>query len=143
MRLPAILAFSSILVIAFLTTLTCKPRDPFVYTPISGVVVIDTLEHEFIFDKPFKPKKMVNKVCFEYSDELSALEISQPPKFPDGTELKLTATIVDQNGRNYELDDIENSVEGYLCIRHRSDDWLDISKGRGQACNIAIPYFVR
>lgn len=125
---PMNLVFSSILSIVLINTLACKPSNPFIDTPISGAKVIDTSEQEIIFNKPFKPKKMINKICFEYSDKLTAEPISEPPKFSDGTTLQLTAVIVDQNDRKYELDHVENSVENYLCIRPKYDAWLNISK---------------
>ena len=128
-RLPTRVLFTSVLLSALLNIFACKPSNPFAYTPISGAVVIDTHEQEFIFDKPFKPKKMVVKICFEYSDKLTTREISQPPKFPDGTVLKLTASVIDQKGRKYELSQVANSVENYLCISPElTNEWMDISK---------------
>ena len=122
-----ILVSSSILLITLLSA--CNRGNPFVETPIIGQTVIDTYEQEFVFEKPFKPNKQVNKICFAHSDNLTVDSISEPPKFSDETPLKLTAFIVDQNGRKYELNDIENSVENYLCIvPSEYGEWLDISK---------------
>src|SRR5687768_14042454 len=91
-----------ILSVAFLA-MSCKPTDPFAVTPISGPVVIDTQQQEFTFEKEFKPRRQVVKVCFAYSDDLIAHSISERPYFGDGTPLNLTAAIVDTNGNNYSL----------------------------------------
>lgn len=111
-----------------LMTFACKAGNPFIQTPISGAMVIDTKEQVIVFDKPFKPKKMINKICFGYSDTLVAKSISEPPKFSDGTSLKLTAIVVDQNSKEYTLSYIENSPQGNLCIRPENEDWFDVSK---------------
>ena len=71
---------------------------------------------------------MVNKVCFEYLDGLRAGDISKFPRFSDGIALELTALVVDQNGNLFHLNEIENSVQGYLCIRPEGRDWLKISE---------------
>lgn len=119
------LAFLPFLLFMF----ACKTSDPFVSTPISDVVIIDTNEQEILFNKPFKPKKMVNKVCFEYSDKLIADKLgAKPPSFPDGSPLQLTAFVIDQNGKKYALDHIENSFENYHCILPQDKSWLEISK---------------
>jgi hypothetical protein len=34
----------------------CKPADPFITTPITGPVVIDTTEREIVFEKPFQAR---------------------------------------------------------------------------------------
>ena len=109
------------------TSFSCRFGPPFVATPITSNTVIDSEEKVFIFEKPFKPYKPINKVCFEYPDKLDATVISEPPKFPDGESLNITAYVFDQNGKRYELDYIENSVENYLCLRPDYDGWLKIS----------------
>jgi hypothetical protein len=108
--------------------ISCKPKDPFVTTPIIGPIVIDTAEQEIVFAQPYKPVKQVVKVCFAYADDLNAFPISKPPLFPDGVRLELTASIIDQHGSNYKLTHVENSVDNYYCISPRSDAWLKISE---------------
>ena len=108
---------------------SCKPTDPFDRTPISGNVILDTQGQEFVFERPFKPRKQVVKVCFEYSDDLNAFSISKQPAFRDGTFLKLTGSVVDAKGRTYELSHVANSVENYLCLTPElTDEWMHISK---------------
>jgi hypothetical protein len=107
----------------------CKTSEPFVYRTISKGAIIDTNEQEIVFDSPFKPKKMVNKVCFEYTDNLIADKSGTlSPKFPDGLPLQLNVFVLDQNGRKYALDHIENSFENYHCILPSDKSWLEISK---------------
>ena len=115
-------------VAALSVTVACHRRSPFVDTPISGAIVIDSASREIIFEKPFKPTKQVSKICFEYTDPLSVYDIAKAPQFGDGTNLRLEAKIVDRNGKSYDLDDIENSVDYYICLVPGSKDWLDISK---------------
>lgn len=93
----------SLIVLAFTLLLDCKPRDPYTTIPISGPVVLDIDKQEFVFEKPFKPKKQANKICFEYSDYLSVPSISEPPRFLDGSPLVLTASVTDNKGQIHDL----------------------------------------
>jgi hypothetical protein len=107
----------------------CQKGNPFVHTKISEHVFIDSQEREFIFDQPFKPKKMINKVCFEYTDSLKPDKSGTKfPEFSDGTQLKLKAFVIDQNGKRYELNNIENAFDNYICVLPESESWRDISK---------------
>ncbi len=107
----------------------CKPSNPFVHTPISGEIVIDNNEREFVFNKPFKPTKQVNEICFEYSENLKISQIESPPKFSDGNPLIITSYLVDQNGEKYQTTHIKRNRENYGCFTPENYvAWLDISK---------------
>lgn len=108
---------------------TCKPSNPFIHTPISGEIVIDNNEREFVFNKPFKPTRQVNEICFEYSENLKIDQITSPPKFADGKPLIITSYLVDQNGEKYETTSITRNGENYICFTPENYvAWLDISK---------------
>ncbi|HEX8636839.1 MAG TPA: hypothetical protein VF692_02160, partial [Pyrinomonadaceae bacterium] len=83
--------FLTVLIVMF----ACKPSNPFVHTPISGAIVIDNDEREIVFDKPYKPKKQVNEICFEYVGNLKIDAIEKPPLFADSTPLIITSYLVD------------------------------------------------
>ena len=124
---------SRILIFLFILTLivffACKPSNPFVHTPISDAIVIDNGEQEIVFDKPFKPEKQVNEVCFEYPEKLKIDSITKPPKFADGKLLVIKSYLIDQNGEKWETNSITRNRESYICFTPENySDWLDISK---------------
>jgi hypothetical protein len=116
------------IVVVSINLYACKPKDPFLETPISGETTLELEPKEFNFKKPFKPEKPMNKICFAYTGDLTSENISDPPKFRDGEELNIIATVVDQDGKQYQFDHITNSVDQYICLAPTSSGWLDINK---------------
>lgn len=129
LKQKTILVLCNLVVIASLFIVSCKPINPFSHTLISNNLVIDKVGQEIIFDKPFKPKKQVNKVCFDYFDKLKVLDISKPPVFPDETPLLITGYLVDKKGKRYDLDNISKNGTNYLCLTPEyTSEWLNIYK---------------
>lgn len=119
--------------------MACKTGDPFETWKISGPTTIDSQGRDFTFEKPFKPKKQVIKVCIDYSDDLTVDSISEPPQFEDGVKLNLTAKLIDQNGTQYIADQIANSSKNYLCIRPElTNEWMNISKSKVSFSKIVL-----
>jgi hypothetical protein len=111
-----------------LNTFACEVNKR-IHTPISRETIIDTNEQEIVFDKPFKLKRQVVRVCFEYSDNLKISSYGDVPRFSDGTSLKLITSVVNQNGRKYELSKIGTSFENTICLEPElTDEWIFISK---------------
>jgi hypothetical protein len=112
-----------------LLSFTCAPKDPYSITRIGGPVTIGPKQTAFLFETPYKPAKQEVKICFRYEDDLEIPGVSVPPTFQDGTNLELTASLADTNGREYSLDHITNSSRNYLCISPQlTPEWMDISK---------------
>lgn len=115
--------------IVLLVVVACKPSNPFVHTPISDTIVIDDNERVIVFDKPYKPKKQVNEICFEYVDNLEIVAIEKPPLFADGTPLIITSYLVDHYNEKHELSNISKNAPNTLCFTPKNyGEWLDVSK---------------
>lgn len=103
--------------------LACKPGKPFSHLQISGEIVLDNNEQKLIFAEPFKASKQVNDVCFGYYDNLQIQYVDNPPTFPDGKPLLITARLTDQAGKIIELNNISRNAPHYLCLTPMEYDW--------------------
>ncbi len=116
---------------ALVSSLSCVRSNPFVKVNISGPIVIDEDEKKIVFVEPFIPRRQVVRVCFEFGENMVVHSVSEPPSFPDGTRLRLTATLIDIRERKYDLTHIAKSAQESLCISPElSDEWTNISKNK-------------
>lgn len=102
---------------------SCKPSNPFEYVQISGELIIDSDPQVLNFDRPFKPVKQVNEVCFQYDENVTIEYVTKPPTFPDGKPLLITASLTTQDERTIELNNITRNKEHYLCLTPKEYDW--------------------
>jgi hypothetical protein len=114
---------------ALLCMVACKPSNPFIHIPISGEIVIGNNEQIIVFDKPFKPTKQVNEICFEYVGNLKIDAIEKPPLFADSTPLIITNYLVDNYNEKHELSNISKNLPNTLCFTPKNyGEWLNVSK---------------
>ena len=120
-------------------TSSCKPADPFSYTAISEARILGPVEQDISFSAPIVPVKQVNKLCFAYSDDTRIIKVDAPPRFTDGSELRIVATLFDNMDNRFELTNLSENAQNYLCLAPENyGAWLEISRDKPQFTKIIV-----